>query len=99
MAKIAIDTCYCVYLLEAPEEIVLHISEYIQKYILNGEGHQYFNKNTQDMTYEVEGFVEFLNNEYLQSSEEKVRILEKDVENIRNIGENGFYKYPMVFLD
>lgn len=77
MAKIAIDTCYCVYLLEAPEEIVLHISEYIQKYILNGEGlgdgHQYFNKNTQDMMYEVE--------------------------DIRNIGENGFYKYPMVFLD
>ena len=99
MSKVVIDTGYACYLLEAPEEIVLHISEYIQHYILNGDGHKYYNESTQEWSYEVEGLVAYINNECLQNKSEKVTILEKDIESVLDECGSGTYKYPMAFLD
>jgi len=99
MAKIVVDTTYYFDVIEIPDRIADDIGMICIDYMILGGGNQYFNPKTKVWSYEVDGFIEYLNNEVLLEGEEPVKYVEHMIDDIPSHKEKEYCQWSKIFIN
>lgn len=99
MAKIVVDTWYYLDVIEIPDRIADDIGILALDYMSSELGHVYHNKKTGEYSYEVDGFIEYLNNEILLENEEPVKYVEHMIDDIPSHKEKEYCQWSKIFIN
>jgi len=99
MAKIVVDTAYWLDVIEIPDRIADDIGILATEYMCSELGHVYYNKKTGEYSYEVDGFIEYLNNEILLEGEEPVKYVEHEIDDIPSHKRDEYCQYSKIFIN
>jgi len=99
MAKIVVDTWYYLDVIEIPDRIADDIGILALDYMGSELGHAYYNKKTGEYSYEVDGFIEYLNNEVLLEGEEPVKYIEHMIDDVPSNKREEYCVWPKIYID